>query len=502
MNSLNNSEAHIVQGFVELTLYNKKTKNKIKQHNTITLAGKRYILARGMAPLLNTNGNIFGNMLAYSELGDFAYSSSSFNNVAKPGKVLTNMALHLGTNQSNLTEASTVLPIYDANGNLDTTAVLGKASIVSSSATEHDGASDIPVGSYVADDAVVCERWKYEAGVATGSIDTIAMVVTDQSGENVGSGLRTAKCIEKTSLTGGAFVSHANRFCPPGVTGATSASEIILNYETSGSSVHKYGIATGAVDDNPSMPFMFEQGTTDSITIDGYLYTVARQAVYIHDASTLATLGTISLPTALSNNAKFVKVGSDVYVSAVYSGSGYPNRLYKLTKSGAYYNKYDSSYVDASTIFSIPSAWSGYRHVVGSIDDRYVIYLYNRSSDNPIKCTAFIFTNKDSIANSLVECIPDISVMSYLFKYDNKICVLDCGLGSGDNLNTNGDRTTANRSIYNAQGDVEQTIHSYSLTTISLSDQYSTIMSFVKLQTPILKTEDDVLLVTYGYRVV
>jgi len=501
MKGLNSNDSHILQGFVELTLYNKKTKKKIKQHNTITLAGKRYILARGMAPLLNTSCDIFGNMLAYSEIGGVS-SDSNRSNFNFPGRVLTNMALHLGSKQSNLTEASTVLPIYGADGNLDTNVVLGKAGIANASASANDGASDIPSGSYVADDAVVCERWKYEAGVATGNIDTIAMVVTDQSGVNVGSGLRTAKCIEKASVTGGTFVSHADRFCPPGVTGATGASEIILNYATSGSSVHKYDIATGAVDDAPEMPFLFEKGTTDSIVIDGYLYTVAYTTVYIHDASTLATVGSFAVPSDLTGAVKFVKVGADLYISGGYGSHSYVDRLYKLTKSGAYYNRYDNRYVDASTLFSIPSAWKGYRYVIGSIDDRYVIFLKNRYTDLGNKVTAFVFTNKDSITSSIVECVTDISELSYLFKYNNKICVIDCPISSNYNLNASGDKLTASRSIYTVNSDVEKTIHSYDLTSISLGDQYSTIMSFVKLQTPIEKTEDDVLLVTYGYRVV
>jgi hypothetical protein len=266
--------------------------------------------------------------------------------------------------------------------------------------------------------------------------------------------------------------------------------------------VHKYDIATGAVDDAPEMPFLFEKGATDSIVIDGYLYTIAYQTVYIHDASTLATVGNISLPSALTGAVKFVKVGADLYVSGGYGSSSYMNRLYKLTKSGAYYNRYDSSYVDASTLFSIPSSWASYKYVIGSIDDRYVIFLKNRSTDLGNKVTAFVFTNKDSITSSIVECVTDISDLSYLFKYNNKICVIDCPISSNYNLNAAGDKLTASRSIYTVSGDIEKTIHSYDMTSISLGDQYSTVMSFVKLQTPIEKTEDDVLLVTYGYMVV
>ena len=113
-----------------------------------------------------------------------------------------------------------LINLFDSTGVIDGTKVLGYASSnVLPTANGKEGIIDYCKDEYMADGYTVCERWKYPEGVATGTIDTIAMAPAGwKAGQGLG-GQRFSKCIDKVNMQQGTFVTRSTQFCPPGIAG-------------------------------------------------------------------------------------------------------------------------------------------------------------------------------------------------------------------------------------------------------------------------------------------
>jgi hypothetical protein len=517
-----------LQGFINLRLEKKDGTIIKEQHNTITLGGKKWLLANSAQKAMAVNTAIKGRLVTFDNI----VMSQQYSNVTKDvyfkHNVLTNVLLNLGISaQESLTQTSTFLPIIKSNGEVDSTKIIGKANNrISSTGSTIEGQIEDAKSTYMADDSVVTNQWEYPAGVATGTIDTIAMVAGNSIINTPTGGLRVAKCIDGVNFDPTQSSVKSVGFLPPGVGNFTGNSEILLNYSQDGISQHKYNMATGETTDSPTAFAVLPYNTMDYYIEDGYLYAlVARDAtadvttyddtvyVYVYDVATMTEQTHFSLGSRDYSKSAFIKESGQLYVCAV-AGSGYNNVLISLTKSGSYYDG-----TGTQSTFQVPAGFDPTTTIVGMCGSNYVLYTAQRSCYNVDNAyndtyTAFIFTSLSDPMGTLIDIIPELFTTSCLWHANNNYGVIDINYSayrdrpytsSIDDSFTYYTNDVNNRCQEVVTNDATpQVVNLDTLHGVYITNQgmYSTIMSFVKLQEPITKASEDILHVTYGYRIV
>lgn len=511
-----------IEGFIEVEIINKVDNVRRTYKNTITKGGKQFLLAHSAAQMLNMSASMRGNAMVNGGIMNRYLNASTTSSGSIVGSAdlsfshnycLTNLLLNLGDLQTGLTENSTYVNLFDSTGVIDKNKVVGYANNnVSPTANGREGSIDYCKDEYVVDGTVVCERWKYPEGVATGTIDTIAMAPAGWRGGTTGlGGQRFSKCIDKVNLQQATFGARSTRFCPPGIAGFTSNDEILINYSQDSVSRHKYNISTGEITDNPTTWFVFPEGTTDIVKIGDYIYSIIGTdgTVYVWLASNMSQVATFS-PTrfSVSNpfNYRLVVDGSNnLWISCMPRDSGETSgKVFgKCNNNGTYFNAANTSsnfYEDFSQVFTLPSGWDKYRVNFGMCGQYYVAYLkgnYFQYNYHPVY-NAILFTNPADILGSIVDIIPEVYNTSALFSAGPNYGVIDMGYPtrSYDYL----DSDTKNRRISNNTGTTY--IDCSSGCYLTLNGWYCTLLSFVKLNTPIVKQDTDIMYVSYGYKVV
>ena len=494
-----------IQGFIEIELVNKKEHYRKTYKNTITRGGKQFLLAKSAGEMLTMSASMRGNPMINDSLVNRQPYNSRLPIYYSQDNCLTNALLYLDTLQTGLTESSTFVNLFDSTGVIDTTKVIGYANNnISPTANGREGSIDYCKDEYVADGFTVCERWKYPEGVASGTIDTIAMIPSSwKSGNSLG-GQRFSKCLDKVNTQQATFLSKTKRFCPPGITGFTSNDEILLNYEQDSVNQHKYTISTGEITDNPTTFFVFPEYTSDIVKIGDYVYAVVESSyVYIYKASDMSQVTYFSFPTSSRYNARLIVDSSNnlwisLNLKGKYSPSGYPV-LYKCSNNGTYFNGYDTSYTDYSQLFTLPSGFDVSKVNFGMCGSTYVMYALQ----NEYLYTAILFTNTSDILGSIVDIIPSLRDKSCLFTTGTSYGVIDIGqvdLTYSNYLDTDLYNRIIKNNSNNSDGKMIYTIDGGLYLT--MQGWYSTIFSFVKLNSPITKQDTDIMYVSYGYKVV
>lgn len=518
-----------LQGFIEIELVNEKEHYTKTYKNTITKGGKQFLLGHSAAQMLNMSANMRGNAMVNSRIIE---RGNGTNNeipylACDDGYCLTNLLLNLGELQTGLTDTSTWVNLFDSIGGIDTTKVVGYANNnLHPLSNGREGSIDYCKDEYVADGYTVCERWKYPEGVATGTIDTIAMAPAGWRGasfiECYGGGIRFSKCIDRVNLQAVNNPVRSTSFCPPGIPGVTSDDEIILNYQQDGVYQHRYNISTGAITDSPAnlyMWFVFPQGTTDIVKVGNYIYSLEGSTgeVSVWQEYNMQVMSfpiytfwvdysyTTDPYNHINLNYRFIVDGDGELWVSCDNKYGYGNiKLYRLTRSGNYYDASEPSYTNFSNIFTVPYYWKDNVNF-GMCGSNYVAYLkkehsYFQTEVTTQVYTAIIFTDPEDILGSIVDIIPEVYDTSHLFAAGTIYGVIDIGYKQADWSEPTLDTDSRRRIISNSYGDVD--INTNSGCYLTLNGWYSTLMSFVKLQTPIVKQDTDIMYVSYGYKVV
>lgn len=503
-----------LEGFIEVEIINKVDHVRRTYKNTITKGGKQFLLAHSAAQMLGMSASMRGNAMVNSGIMN-RYIYNSTNNILtldyNHNYCLTNLLLNLGDLQTGLTENSTYVNLFDSAGVIDGNKVIGYANNnVSPTANGKEGSIDYCKDEYVVDGTVVCERWKYPEGVATGTIDTIAMAPAGwKSGIGLG-GQRFSKCIDKVNLQQATFGARSTRCCPPGLAGFTGNDEILLNYDQDGVSKHKYNISTGAITDNPTPWFVFAAGTTDVVKIGNYIYNLEGTTgkVWVSLASDMSYVAQFN-PTQFSVSNPFnyrlvVDASNNLWISCMPRDSGVTSgKIFgKCNYNGTYFYAASTSsnfYADFSQVFTLPSGWNKYDVNFGMCGQYYVAYLRqgNNVSSNRV-FTAILFTNPNDILGSIVDIIPEVYNTSSLFAAGTTYGVIDIGYPTSSSGYLDSD--TRNRVIVNNSG--TKYIDCSAGCYLTLNGWYCTLLSFVKLSTPIVKQDTDIMYVSYGYKVV
>ena len=501
-----------LQGFIEIELINEKEHYTKTYKNTITKGGKQFLLGHSAAKMLGMSASMRGNAMINSGLVNDYINTYSCDTEYNQTYCLTNLLLFLDTLQAGLTESSTWINLFDSTGVISGTKVLGYASNnISPTANGKEGRVDYCKDEYMADGYTVCERWKYPEGVATGTIDTIAMAPAGwKTGKGLG-GQRFSKCLDRVNTQEATFTAKSTQFCPPGITGFTSNDEILLNYGQDSITQHKYTISTGAPTDNPTTWFVFPAGTTDVVKIGNYIYSIIGTSgqVYVWLASNMSQVTYFS-PQYFSisypyNYRLVVDASNNLWISCMNGITGATSdRIFgKCTSNGTYFNAASTSgnfYTDFSQVFTIPTGWSQYDVNFGMCGSNYVMYLRQNNQDYRDNCvyTAILFTNPTNIIGSIVDIIPEVYNTSALFAAGTIYGVIDMGYPTKSYNYL--DSSTKNRRIVNNSG--TKYIDCSAGCYLTLNGWYSTLLSFVKLTTPVVKSDTDIMYVSYGYKVV
>lgn len=543
------SESIKLQGFIDIELVNKKTNVRRRYHNTITNAGKQWMLAKSAGLMLDMTADYCGKMAADSPMDDTYASVGTSSSLVLYRKIwadrcITNVLANLGDEANSLSAESACINLWDNNFNEQSKLVGFANSKLSPTADGKEGVPDFCKGEYIVDPYTVAGRWKYDVGVATGTIDTIAMMPASIVKTNRGDGINVSKCLDQVNAQYANFGAMSTGFLIPGVPGYTANDEIMLNFEKDGCSRWKYSLTTGeytqVAETDPFFVIPYKDAN-DAVVIGNYLYvcrvgSLASAAViniYVYDiADSMNLVKTISLPkgttstnsstaaTYANHNARFLQVNGNLYVSAWSCGTlGNAlnhSKLWQLTMGGTYYNGYNTAEADfASVGFTAPTGIS-IRHIgLGSYGSNYVMYVgcnytndVNSSSNMDYKyfgykSMGYVFTDLSNPFGTLVGVICGISPNSILFSAGNNKGMLRIG------WDYSGTREPAHN-VYTSTEYFKSLVNTENK-NISAKDtgvfytpngSCANVVSFVKLSTPIVKTDEDIMYVSYGYKVV
>lgn len=558
-----------IQGIVEIEKINKKDRTKTVYKNTITKGGKQFLLNRAANSLIGIDASTYGEILSSNMLtktgsnyvADYRTARCARN--VRTDRDINNVLLNLGEGElDNLSEDTRHVDIWDATMSLKSKLVGYASSNLNPTNDGKEGLVDVERPEYVADAFTIAKRWKYDAGVASGTINVVGMMPGSSLQGVNGEGLKNSKCIDRCNVQSVNFSSLSSSFLIPGVAGYTNNNEILLNYTTDNNSKWKYNIATGEtvkVEDTENF-WVVPAGSgdtnidnlTDMRVIGGYLYCVYSRYSYryviidVYDISNNMNKVTSIQCDCNSNGgyhekASLVVTGSNVYVSCTgyydVSTHNYQNYLFRLTKSGS--NNYYSnsvaltSYADIDLV--VPDGIKAKTFSLSNYGDNYIlclpVELYDNISDSKrllnnysnaknetgFKSVGIVFSSLGDFRNTIIDIIPGITPNEILFSAGSNKGSLRIGFDSKNKLvdinrnypAQNGytyDMIDCSRIIMN--NDSKTNVETVTLDLLSkgcmltLDGWWTSIFSFVKLSEAITKTDDDILYVSYGYKIV
>ncbi len=536
-------EAFKVKGFIKLELVNKKDNSVrvVEVPNLITAPGRQLILEQSVGGMLELAGDTFGMVgcsqyLNKSGNTEYTYNANSASRQAFASRNLTNVLLSLGTEVNSLNNNTNMINVHDAN--LDVAdKVLGYAnSNLMPVGDGKEGSIDYSKPEYVIDPFTRALRWKYPEGVATGTINCVAMMPAPCVKTNHGDGIAFAKCIDKINAQYANYVAMSTGFLPPGVPGYTANDEILLNFNQDGNSQWKYNIGTGVITSvAPGDPFFVVGNGIDSLYnitdiqyIDGYLYVLdnlnpvqvqyvnPRVSVY-NPAAAMARVGRFNCAykTSYENgkSAKFLYYNSILYVSMYQSkqvvGSA---KLWVLSKgANPFFSSAAAAQTDFTSIATIPTGIDVAYAAIGNYGTSYILYVFSRLdglSDGTFvnagyKAIGYVFTDMENIGGSIVDIIHGLNPNSIAFSAGTSKGIIRVGFNMFDTATVFGtayNRVTANKEVYNSGAALDLKTNSKGI-WLSLDKWWTNVFSFKVLSTPIVKGTDDILYVSYGYKI-
>lgn len=504
-----------IEGFIDIDIINKKNHIKKHYHNTITKGGKQLILDKSCANMLRIGADMFGAMYMvnpFTTLYDGGKYSSYTN-------CMTNVLANLGDKASELNVDSSFLPIWNSDLT-EADKVVGYANNCLNPVNNgKEGILDSSRGEYVLDGQTNALRWKYPEGVATGTFNVIAMMSKSAINDPTGGGIQLLKCIDKINTQYANYVNMSTGFLPPGISGFTANDEILLNFKKDDCERWKFSLTTGEVTQVPdSDPFfvitrIYYGNCTfqDYYVENNYLYLIANRStddrfcyVRVYDISNdMKYITEFSLSTnavSYCKYSKFLKYNGELYISmyntddtSYQTSRESPYNLVKLSKgSNAYYSNCSvSNYASAG--ITLPSGLNIYSTLITNYGDDYIV--------NGIICSDLnnvVETQK----GFMKEWIRGITFSAGSNK--GVILIGSGGLYNSDSISfsKNNDYTDYRR-IITTNDKTETKIYTTATGIwISLDDWWTNLISFVVLPEPITKGEDDVMYVSYGYKIV
>ena len=516
MNKLSILEnSKLVKGFVDFVLQRADGTIRVEKDNMITKATKHLALTSLFQDIVSMNSVMYGKYVKQGVgIVDNIYSNEQTKSF-KTNMSAANVVLSLTPDQLAKINANTnFIDIYSEDfSNADK--VLGYAVDNENPVADNkEGSLYYQANDYVADTDVVAKTFKYPDGVATGTINAVAMMPYAaiksprgiNGGEQYAPGFTMSKLLDKVDPKYANFVSFSKNICPPGITGLTSNSEIIINYSQDGKSCHKIDLNTMQITDIDEITYpMTVTNVLDYIIIGSYLYYIVTASnslrIYVYNMDSKSAVANFSLPSNSGYSiARFLYLNNVLYVTKMKNGSSYDNKcLYKLTKgSNDYFSAQEESAADYSGLFTIPSGLLAENVMFKNYGDKYIMFIGRSDvSENANRnyCTGYIFSDISNIRGSIEGCIPSIYKNDLIINNGTVAGILSIGKNTGSGPSTEGHYQSVTRI-----NDTEIDLMSQGAFWTK-AENWCNVFSIAVLTDPITKGASDVFYPTYGYRV-
>ena len=423
------SELNGVSGFIDYEIVKNKPNYSYKKSfkNTITNAGNQLMGSMGFGDILNNNASLYGQQIAYSGLYGIASNANAIH--YRQDSSLTNVLLNLPESARSSFGASTnFVDIYnDTLTGIDTTKVIGygKNNIVPTG-DGFEATIDQCKPEYFIQPNAQSTRWKYPENIATGSFNLVGMMPCNSlTPGNASVGFSVHKLLDPVNTQYQNFVSLSTSFLPPGVTGYTSDTEIILDCKQDSFVGCKIDLSTGVVTwltstDNFAtlksiLPTTVSNSTpiVQDYRISGTILSVlfkAGSTVYAYSFDMANGLSQVSTANATSNsscNFSFFDLNGAVYICASTVGATYAYSVFKTTlNASGYITGITRQTGDITTIDGVGGLTldSNYYYALGT----YKPGVYTLKVTKPSEMTSnlWFFTDPSNIRASIIGVAP------------------------------------------------------------------------------------------------
>ena len=493
-----------IKGFVEIELVKNNGREHYKYYNSLSEPFKEAILTSAISQFMNGKGMLFGNKSLLTPM--HYHYSLNYDNYGVTN--VTNVLI----NDSNLSAVPNAVPSpFNTDFSLN---VLGTPGFADSrrNAVGNNGISikDDVVANAVGN-KIVTNKYKYEAGVGTGTITHVGMMVGSPL---VSSGIRTVRLCDDIVIQEGLSYVKSTEICPPGCCGLGS-SEMYINYTNDAGSTHKINLETGVIDDDPAgyetIDTSYMSDISDMIIIGDYAYILTNHYVYIFSKATMTYVGSISsLDATHGKNLFFYDSSNDrLFVTrGYYDGTIVMTELVK--GSEVYFSTRGNNYSDYTelnlgitidpTKYTIKSLGNSKIGLVDEIEgDRY-----DYDCNNMLICSKTLDANGRLQVENVVFGLwktgsfllwNDTANTYYVFDNWNSTRYVQDYVTPVVRVNP----ITRNQYKLSGISDIKEYQFGW---TFSKASDCCQLLSLAELSTPINKGANDVLYVTYGYQVV
>lgn len=505
----------LAKGFVDFVLKRADGTVRIEKENMITKATKHLALTSLFQNIVSMNSVVYGKYVKQGvAVLDHIYNNDqvkSFNT----NMSAANVVLQLTPDQlAKINSDTNFIDIYSEDFSTADKVIGYAVDNESPVADGKEGSLYYQSGDYVADIDVVAKTFKFPDGVATGTINAVAMMpyaavksprgIT--GGEQYAPGFTMSKLLDKVDPKYNNFGSFSTNICPPGINGLTSDSEIIVNYSQDDKGCHRIDLNTMQITDIDEITYpMTVKNVLDYIIIGSYLYYIVTSSsslrVYVYNIDSNSAVTNFSLPSNSGYSiARFLYLDGVLYVTKMRNGTSYDGKcLYKLTKgSNDYFSDQEESAADYSGLFTIPSGVLAENVMFKNYGDKYIMFICRSTLSEEGKrnyCTGYIFSDITNIRGSIEGCIPSI--------YKNDLIINNGTVAGILSIGKNTDSATDTEGHY-------QSVTRVNGTEINLLSQgafwtnaenWCNVFSIAVLTDPITKGASDVFYDTYGYRI-
>lgn len=511
------------------------------QENFITPIGRQLDNNMGPGRLLSMGGDMFGLTHVSQCMTKYGGGTSSDYCVSAYDKTsLTLVLLNLGSGVNDIDEDVSSIYVHSDDGTVRCAKVVGYANgnFVQGADTK-EGIIDTTKAEYAANKFYQVNRWKFDTGIATGTIDAVAMMPASVIQSNMngpeGAGMSAWRCVDKVNVNDPNFISNTTAFCPPGIPGFTGNNGILLNYNNGGMNRHKLDLSTyEMLDLDVSEPwFVFPEDTSDWLIIGDYLYILRGSfRIEVYNKNTMAHVEgvTLSISNTIAKTA-LLYTGGKLYVTAITKQHGDGSALSKYSEirklSKDYYLYPDTWKNNYSELLTVPGfILPIHQHMVcfGHFGDKYIMYVLQSplaygesgwpadSSYDGNYVMGYVFSDLEDIAGSIdrSQIFYGLDIKTVKYSTDTKSGFIKLGgyapIGSKTSYNNGfydmniGSKYVSNRSNTSQGYSYGKRIDGAKAGLwVNDVSQHGNCYSIRVLDTPVEKLDTSKLYVSYGY---
>jgi len=423
------SDVSGVSGFIDYELIKNKPNYSYKKSfkNTITNAGNQLMGSMGFGDIMNCNSSLYGQQIAYSGL----YGTANSESILYAGATsLSNVLLNLPESaRSSFGSSTNFVDIYnDTLTGIDTTKVIGygKNNIVPTG-NGFEATLDQCKPEYFIQPNAQSTRWKYPENVASGSFNLVGMMPFNSLTPDVASvGFSVHKFLDPVNTQYQNFVSLSTSFLPPGVTGYTSDTEIMLNCKQDSYVGCKIDLSTGVVtwlnstDNFATLKSILPAEISNSVpNVQDYMITgsylsimfsISSQLyVYTYDmANGLALVDDVYASGTSYSNYTFFELNGAIYICSLSVGvSGYPSYVFSTTlNASGYITAITRTTGDITSIAGVGGLTldSSFQYALGMYKPGVYTLRVSKPSEYPVNM--WFFTDPSNIRASIIGVAP------------------------------------------------------------------------------------------------